>query len=200
MPANWDGYQIRKICKELGMTIQTGNITTLAEKLNEAYYRRTWDSDRIDLKEAELIPTDHAAAILDNCLQVVFFPYGAKAPANRGDFDKVVEQMTATLGELKRNIVEHSITKTFSGREILEQYNANTIFYGFGSIRIRENIAIEMRAINLLISRSATQEDREGYSRIKDVATKLVHTVYEATGALESNFETLATSLVATDL
>lgn len=182
------------------MTIQTGKIAALAEKLNEAYYKRTWDSDRIRQTEIELIPTDHATAILDNCLQIVFFPYGAKAPADQAEFDKVVEQMSATLDVLRRNIADHSVTETVSGRGILAQYNANAIFYGFGSLRIRENIAIEMREIDLLISRSSTREDKEGYARIKDVATKLAHVVYEATSALESNFETLATVLVATDL
>ncbi|MBD5640819.1 MAG: hypothetical protein HDQ91_00170 [Desulfovibrio sp.] len=181
------------------MTIRTGRIGALAEKLNEAYYRRTWNSDKICQGAVELIPTDHATAILDNCLRIVFFPYGAKAPASREEFDRVVEQMTATLGELRRNIAEHNITEKICGRGILAQYNANAIFYGFGSIRIRENIATEMRAINLLVSQAATPEDREGYARIRDVATKLAHTVYEATSELENNFATLAACLVETD-
>lgn len=173
-------------------------IGILAERLNQASLDRSLDPNRIEQLKIKIIPTEHALAILKNCLQIVFFPYGAKAPANQAEFSKVVEQMTATLEDLKRNIAAHNITEIFEGRKALSQYNASAIFYGFGSLKIREIIAIEMRHIRLLISQSQNEEDKTGFTRINEVATKLAHAVTEATALLEENFTRLATALVET--
>lgn len=174
----------------------SGQIAILAEELNQASLNRGLSAEKIDRLKVELIPTSNATAILQNCLQIVFFPYGAKAPANSAEFDKVAAQMTATLGDLKHNISVHSPAVKFTGRDVLSQYNANAIFYGLGSIRIRENIALDLRAIRLLISRSATPEAKAGFTRIDEVAKKLAHTVNEACATLENNFATLVTALL----
>lgn len=176
-----------------GSNIQMAN---LADQLNQAYFSRTLCPENIEQSEVELIPTQHASAILDNCLQIVFFPYGAKAPESSAEFEKVVSQMSATLVSLNRNIAEHKIVRKLSGREILAQYNAYAIFYGFGSIRIRELIANELRIIKLLIKNAASDQEKTGYTRIGEVADKLGRTVFEATNLLEKNFLKLADSLM----
>lgn len=179
------------------MSENNGQIAILAEKLNQASLRSTLNPEKIERLSLEIIPTDHAKAIFDNCLRVAFFPYGSKPPASKQEFTQVAAQMSKTLQEFSAHVASHKIKTTLTAKEILAQYNANAIFYSFGSVKVKNNIADDMQKIKWLIQNSATQEMRNGYEQINDVAKKLAQAVNDAANTLQNNFITLATALIS---